>query len=86
MAVDIINRQACKLDPDEVAEELIDLVQSKSWWDTVDLLATNALGIAFRCNKTQAHYLPLYRHSSNMWMCRCAILFQLKYHEQINRD
>jgi len=86
VAVDIVNRHAGKLDPSLVAQELMVLVQSKSWWDTVDLLATTALGTAFKHRKTQSQFLPLYRNSSDMWMRRCAILFQLKYRDKINRD
>lgn len=82
--VDIINRHAAKLDPDVLAQNIMALVQNKSWWDTVDLIASNALGIAFKYSDTQAKYLPLYRQSPDFWVRRCALLFQLKYREQTN--
>lgn len=80
--VDIINRYAVKLDPDFLAQDIMVLVQHRSWWDTVDLIASNALGVAFKHPETQAKYLPLYRRSPDFWMRRCALLFQLKYREQ----
>lgn len=80
--VDIINRHAARLDPDVLAQEIMGLVQYKSWWDTVDLMASNALGTAFKHPEIQAKYLPQYRQSPDFWMRRCALLFQLKYREQ----
>ena len=80
--VDVINRHAANLDPDDLAQAIMALVQHRSWWDTVDLLASNALGVAFKHPETQVQFLPLYRQSPDFWMRRCALLFQLKYREQ----
>ncbi len=56
------------------------LITTKSWWDTVDWLATRIVGMHLK------HYpdeiADLHRDwmaSDNMWLQRVCILFQLKY-------
>lgn len=59
------------------------LITTKSWWDTVDTLASNFAGPHFqRCPQEQADYLPRWRMSDNFWLRRTAILFQLDYKKQ----
>jgi len=61
------------------------LIITKSWWDSVDGLATNITGIL--CDKypelVQSHILS-WTASENIWLVRVAILFQLKYKENTN--
>jgi len=65
-------------------EELIDLLEfmitNKSWWDTVDYIAARPVGSYFV--KYTAQIKPVtekWMASSNMWLQRSALLFQLKY-------
>ena len=59
------------------------LIVTKSWWDTVDLLATHMVGGLFqRYPGVQAEVLPSWRASENIWLRRVAILFQLHYKTQ----
>ncbi len=56
------------------------LLVTKSWWDTVDTIATHTVGLHFRRypsvrDRTLAHW----RTSRNIWLRRSAILFQLHY-------
>ena len=56
------------------------LITHKSWWDTVDYIASNLVGVHFQ--KYPEQILPrtdLWMKSGNMWLQRTAILFQLKY-------
>lgn len=85
VAVDLVNRAAAKLEPNTLAFCVSELVQQKSWWDTVDLLASTALGQAFRSPSVQNAHLKAFRQSSDFWMRRCALLFQLKYGAQLNQ-
>ncbi len=56
------------------------LLVHKSWWDTVDTIATGTLGIHFRrFPKVRDRYLTKWRGSSNFWLRRACILFQLNY-------
>ncbi len=56
------------------------LIINKSWWDSVDVLASNITGIL--CAKypdlVQSHILS-WAESDNIWLARIAVIFQLKY-------
>jgi 3-methyladenine DNA glycosylase AlkD len=56
------------------------LITTKPWWDTVDILATNMVGALCARNPEliESHMLP-WAESENIWLARTAILFQLKY-------
>lgn len=63
------------------------LITNKSWWDTVDGIATRIIGDLFR-NYPEL-VLPVTEKlmaSGNMWLQRTAILFQLKYKEKTDTD
>lgn len=56
------------------------LIINKSWWDTVDTVATGTLGVHFRrFPGVRARYLAKWRKSRNFWLRRACILFQLNY-------
>lgn len=55
-------------------------ITEKSWWDTVDLLATR--GVGFRLQNDPAlrnEVITQWRYAPNMWLNRTCILFQLHY-------
>lgn len=56
------------------------LLVTKSWWDTVDTIATHTVGIHFRrYPSTRDRTLARWRTSRNIWLRRSAILFRLHY-------
>lgn len=56
------------------------LVTHKSWWDTVDMLATKGAGDYFKkFPEDRYKYVKKWCSQDNMWLRRIAILFQLKY-------
>ncbi|HQV94534.1 MAG TPA: DNA alkylation repair protein [Anaerolineales bacterium] len=66
--------------PENFISTLEYLIVTKSWWDTVDALASHPVGTHFkRFPKTREKYLMKWRTSKNMWLRRTAILFQLGY-------
>lgn len=78
-AVDLLQRMARKLGPDQLAlvEELI---TTKSWWDTVDLLAGNVAGVILQRHRAEVHaWSDRWSRSDDRWLVRTAILFQLKW-------
>jgi 3-methyladenine DNA glycosylase AlkD len=78
-AVDLLQRMAKKLGPDHLplVEELI---TTKSWWDTVDLLASNVAGVMLLRHPEQiAKWHGKWNASTELWLNRTAILFQLKW-------
>ncbi len=59
------------------------LIVTKSWWDTVDILAGAAVGIHFkRFPEVCGKYLAKWRASENFWLRRTTILFQLGYKQE----
>lgn len=62
------------------------LIVTKSWWDTVDLIANHLVGALF------SKYPQLIKergdewlHSDNIWLQRTMLLFQLKYKEATDK-
>lgn len=68
-------------------ENIKTLIITKSWWDTVDTLASNIIGVL--CLKfpqlIKSHILE-WSSSDNIWLIRSAILFQLKYKEKTDAE
>jgi 3-methyladenine DNA glycosylase AlkD len=78
-AQEILSRKIYLDDPERI--NLIEfLIVSKSWWDTVDYIASNIAGPWFK--KHPEAIIPVtgrWISSDNLWLKRSAILFQLKY-------
>lgn len=68
--------------------ELLEYMAShKSWWDTVDYIAYKLMGSYFiKFPEQQQRYVDLWLDSNNIWLQRCALLFQLKYKEDLNTE
>lgn len=63
-------------------ELLEELLVTKSWWDTVDYIAINPIGMLLKGNSELiAKYINKWSSSTNIWLNRTAILYQLKYKE-----
>ncbi|KUP05005.1 DNA alkylation repair protein [Bacillus coahuilensis m2-6] len=63
----------------QVIEELIG---TKSWWDTIDHLASNTVGVMYTLYPEETErYIQKWIVSENIWYNRIAILYQLKYKE-----
>jgi 3-methyladenine DNA glycosylase AlkD len=64
--------------------ELIEYcISHKSWWDTVDYLNSYGSGIYFqKFPESMEAITSVWNKSSNMWLNRSSLLFQLKYKER----
>jgi 3-methyladenine DNA glycosylase AlkD len=59
------------------------LITTKSWWDTVDYLASHTMGDHLtRYPDLISTYTDRWIHSDNLWLRRTAILYQLRYKER----
>ena len=66
---------------------LLSLVRSKSWWDTVDWIAPTALGSILRSRmKLLRKLTSSWIKSENIWLQRSAILCQLKYKSETDKE
>ena len=78
-AVDLLDKKVKQLTEDFIGLSEY-LVITKSWWDTVDGLATHVIGgLMRRYPELQADWMQQWRRSENFWLRRTAILFQLNY-------
>ena len=73
----------------QLAEKDIELyeymVTHKSWWDTVDFIAAKLIGEYFKNFPEQRDaYVKKWINSNNIWLQRSALLFQLKYKENLD--
>lgn len=68
-------------------EHISSLITQKSWWDTVDFLASTIIGHILSKDSTLAKRVANeYMQSDNMWQQRTAILFQLKYKDTVDEE
>ncbi len=69
-------------------EELVEfMVLNKSWWDTIDFIATNIVGEYLKKNPHRIE--PLFKkwsYSDNLWLVRITIIYQLKYKDKVNTE
>lgn len=67
--------------------EIERLISHRSWWDTVDFLATHLLGfLGLNHIESMQGTMLIWSRSSNIWIARSSLLFQLKYKTQTDTD
>lgn len=82
--LDMITRYHKQLEKDDMGF-LEYLLTHKSWWDTVDLLATHSIGAYFqKFPEDKKDLLEGWLDSGNIWLQRSCLLYQLKYKEELN--
>lgn len=85
-ALDYIGKSIKKLDKQHLPL-MEQLITTKSWWDTVDMLAQKPVGaIAAKNPEVISEVVDAYAVSDHLWLRRTALLFQLKYKEQTNEE
>lgn len=87
IAIDYLNKIPKKdinLGDHKFIEELI---TTKSWWDSVDSIASNFTGKYFQKFPEQKDVIiERWRNSDNMWLNRTCLIFQLKYKDNVDFD
>jgi 3-methyladenine DNA glycosylase AlkD len=85
-AVGFMGNLEKKYEPESITT-IEHLLVTKSWWDTVDALASHAVGTQFkRFPDVREKYLKKWRKSDNFWLRRTTLLFQLGYKEETDFD
>ncbi|TWI57983.1 DNA alkylation repair protein [Halalkalibacter nanhaiisediminis] len=86
IALDLLDKLKKQLQAESIPF-IEELVASKSWWDTIDVLAPKILGHILQLNPSLVpSYTEKWIASDNIWFQRTAILFQLKYKEKTNEQ
>ena len=84
-AIELIQR--CKRHwQTELLEHLKWLIITKSWWDTVDFIASNLVGPLLKKFPELEPEVHSWADSNDMWLQRVAILYQLKYKDRTDTD
>ena len=80
--MDLLHRMRRKLTPNFVP--LVEyLITTKSWWDTVDGLASHAVGGLFeRFPAIRDQHISRWRKADDFWLRRTTLLFQLRYKDK----
>lgn len=79
IGMELLNRYVKILDP-SFFMVLKRMITKKSWWDTVDYIASNPLGsLILRFSKKGYEIIDQWRKQENKWLLRSCLLFQLKY-------
>ncbi|RXI96633.1 DNA alkylation repair protein [Anaerobacillus alkaliphilus] len=85
VAVDFLVKSKKYLVADDLTQ-VKKLITSKSWWDTVDAIASNVVGQIVRTYPEQVNMMDEWIEDDNMWVRRTAILHQLSYKESTDED
>jgi 3-methyladenine DNA glycosylase AlkD len=80
-ASDLLGRHARRLDP-AFLDTVRYLVTTKSWWDTVDALASKVVGSIVDRHPETVATMDVWLVDENLWLARTAILHQLTYKER----
>jgi 3-methyladenine DNA glycosylase AlkD len=66
---------------------LLELIETKSWWDSVDSIAPHFVGHIVKTDREYGEKVMLeWSQSENMWTNRSAILHQLKFKQETDTD
>ncbi|AWW30720.1 DNA alkylation repair protein [Echinicola strongylocentroti] len=74
--------------PEKADIDLLEyMMVNKSWWDTVDFIAVKLVANYFWEYPAQIKpYVDKWLASDNIWLQRCALLFQLNYKEKLDTE
>lgn len=61
-------------------------IRTKSWWDTVDTLASKLVGSLVQNNPGLSKTMDAWILDNNMWIRRSAIIYQLSYKDKTNAE
>ena len=86
VAIDYLIKKKSYLEREDISF-IKELIVTKSWWDTVDLIASYLVGeILEKYPDLVDEYIRCWYKDENMWLRRTALLYQLKYKEKLNTE
>lgn len=85
IGADFLRRWVKVLDAGHIAD-LERFISTKSWWDTVDNLATNVVGPLVQQFPELREVMDEFIDDPDFWIARTAILHQLKYKTGVDTD
>ena len=84
VGADLLRKNLQRLSPDDLPH-LKRLIETKSWWDTVDSLAAHPVGSVVKRHNLGS-VMDEWIDSENIWVARTAIIHQLTYKRDTDPD
>ncbi|MEY4522401.1 MAG: hypothetical protein RIT10_1586, partial [Bacteroidota bacterium] len=85
VAIDWLNSWKKEWIHPEDIKQLRWLIENKTWWDSVDAIASNYLGkFAKKFPEMVKEFVEEWRNESNFWINRSCLIFQLKYKKEVD--
>lgn len=85
-AIALLDKMKKHLTPNDFPA-LLQLIETKSWWDSVDAIAPKSVGHIVKMDREYGEkVMQKWALSDNMWTNRSAILHQLKFKQETNTD
>jgi 3-methyladenine DNA glycosylase AlkD len=81
VAMDVLRRRVGLLSAVDVSR-VEHLIRTKSWWDTVDALASDVVGPLVAAHPELATAMDRWIDDADFWIARTALLHQLKFRER----
>jgi 3-methyladenine DNA glycosylase AlkD len=83
VAIDYLKKIPKKMYEKDDYQRIEELITTKSWWDSVDQIASNIAGPYFQnCPDMRDPVITNWRNSKDLWLNRTCLLFQLRYKEK----
>lgn len=82
-AMMLLNRYEKMFDASDLPY-LQQLIQTNSWWDSIDTISPNIVGQIVLRNRAYESVMLKWVQSDDMWLRRAGLLHQLKYKTQMN--
>jgi 3-methyladenine DNA glycosylase AlkD len=86
VALDLLGRNKNMVDEVFLVDVVESLILTKSWWDTVDALRSEAVGPLVARHPSLQSVIHRWAGSDNRWLVRSAIIHQLGYNENTDVD
>lgn len=85
VAIDFLNSWPKKFFSEDDAIELEWILHEKSWWDSIDSIASNYLGKwAMVFPEKARETFEKWRYHESFWLQRSCLIYQLKYKEEVD--
>jgi 3-methyladenine DNA glycosylase AlkD len=85
VAIDWLNTWKKEWIHQEDIKHLKWLIENKTWWDSVDAIASNYLGkFSKKFPEMVNEFVEDWRNESNFWINRSCLIFQLKYKKEVD--
>lgn len=85
VAIDLLNSWPKKFFSEDDAMELEWILNRKSWWDSIDSIASNYLGKwALVFPEKARETFEKWRYHESFWLQRSCLIYQLKYKDEVD--